>query len=79
MPYRFVIDPEKESGRDTICQNLRYAHRLATAAGDAECADLIAKCFNFAKRMNAKLQYYRSTYEPDGGPAIKDGHPQEPD
>lgn len=79
MPFKFHIDPHKESSRDTICQNLRYMHRRLEAAGDVEGVAQVAKLFDFAKRMNAKLQYYKSTYEPDGGPAIKDGHPEEPD
>ena len=77
MAFKYHINPEKESGRDTICQNLRYLHRAMVAHGDTEGAHRVAKCFDFAKRMNAKLQYYKNRYEPGSGPVIKDGHPDE--
>jgi hypothetical protein len=79
LPYKYKINPLAESGDDTICQNLRYLHRRATKAGDAESVRLTEKCFDFAKRMNAKLQYYKNKYEPGTGPAIKRGHPEEDD
>lgn len=79
MVLKHRINPAAESGRDTICQNLRYLHRRVAAAGDEESLHLIEKCFDFAKRMNAKLQYYKSTYEPGSGSAIRDGHPDDPD
>lgn len=78
--FKFKIDPHKESGRDTICQNLRYLHRRMSAAGDVEGVRLVEKCFDFAKRMDARLKYYRRTYEPNRvGPEIKEGHPADPD
>lgn len=72
MSFKFQINPEKESGRDTICQNLRYLHRRL--ANDPEGQQLVAKCFSYAKQMNARLTYYRDTYEPHRkGPEIPDG------
>ena len=80
MSFKDRINPEKETGRDTLCQNLRYLHRRMTATGDKESAFLVEKCFDFAKRMDARLKYYRAKYEPHRkGPEIKDGHPAEPD
>ncbi len=74
MPYKFTINPEKDSGRDTICQNLRYLYRRMQAHGDTVGMDLVAKCFSYAKQMNARLIYYRDTYEPHRkGPQIPDG------
>jgi len=74
MPYKFQIDPHKESGRDTICQTLRYIHRRFMAAGDVEGAELAARAFSYAKQMNQRLVYYRDTYEPHRvGPQIPDG------
>lgn len=78
MGFKYQIDPATETGRDTICQNLRYLHRRLTAAGDAEGVHLVEKCFDFGKRMNAKLQANKAALGVSG-PAIKDGHPDQDD
>jgi hypothetical protein len=78
MRFKFRIDPATETGRDTICQNLRYLHRRLSASGDTEGVRLVEKCFDFGKRMNAKLQQNKRALN-ISGPAIKDGHPDEDD
>jgi hypothetical protein len=74
--YKFTIDPDRESKRDTLCQNLRILYRQARTAGDAATMDWIAKAFSMAKQMDARLKYYRAKYEPHRqGPEIPDGEP----
>lgn len=74
MPFKYHIDPATETGRDTLCQTLRYIHRRFAAKGDLDGMLLVAKSFDFAKRMDAKLQANKIALGVTG-PAIKDGHP----
>ena len=56
------INPQYNSGRDTLCQNLRYLWRLGERVGGEDGAaiqDLSARCFDFAKRMNNRLKEYK--------------------
>lgn len=74
MPFKFEIDPEHESGNDTLCQTLRYLYRRAQAEGRSQDMHDIAKCFSYGKQMDARLKYYRSRYEPHRrGPEVPHG------
>jgi hypothetical protein len=76
--FKYQIDPENETGRDTLCQTLRVLYRGARDRGDAAAMFQVEKCFDFAKRMDKRLKYYRKKYEPDRtGPEIPEGHPDE--
>ncbi len=75
MGFKHQIDPEGESGRDTICQTLRHLYRRAEADGRDEDMRDIAKAFDFAKRIVAKAQEHKRARGIDG-PLIRDGHPE---
>lgn len=53
---KFAIDPEKDTGNPTLCNTLRVLHRRTA---DPVSLELIADCFDYAKRMDAKLRAYR--------------------
>lgn len=81
VPYKFKIDPQKETGRDTLCQSLRRQYRIASALGTPEGDRLmheLEKSFDFAKRMDKRLRYYRTKYEPHRlhTPELAEGHPE---
>jgi len=75
--FKHFINAEHESGKDTLCQALRRMHRRAQAAEDAELLHELAKCYDFAKRMDARMKYYKHKYEPwrKGTPELSEGHP----
>lgn len=75
MRFKYEINPEHESGRDTLCQALRYIYRRFEADGDAEGMLLAAKSFDFAKRIVAKAQEHKKA-RGITGPLIHDGHPE---
>lgn len=56
---KFAIDPEKDTGHPTICNTLRKLHRRTD---DPVSLELIADCFDYAKRMDAKLREYRQIF-----------------
>lgn len=56
---KYEIDPDIDKGRQTICDTLRRLWRQADANGDAESKEMIADCFDYAKRMDEKLRWYK--------------------
>lgn len=50
---KFAIDPEKDTGQPTLCNTLR---RLWRRVDDPEAREMIADCFDYAKRMDAKMR-----------------------
>lgn len=56
MTRKFAIDPEKDTGLPTICNTLRVLYRRTD---DPVSLELIADCFDYAKRMDAKLRDYK--------------------
>jgi hypothetical protein len=78
MGFKYNIDPSTESGRDTLCQALRYIHRRFAAHGDLEGMLLAAKSFDFAKRIVAKAQEHKAARGITGS-LIHDGHPDQDD
>ena len=75
MPYKFPINPGHDSGDDTLCMSLRRIWLMADKLGQDKIKHEAEKSFDFAKRMNKRLQYYRKTYEPwRTGPEIARGH-----
>ena len=78
MGFKYEINPKHESGRDTLCQALRYIYRRFEAAGDAEGMHLTAKAFDFSKRIVAKAQEHKRA-RGITGPLIQDGHPDAED
>lgn len=59
---KYEIDPETDTGQPTICNTLRYLWRRANAAGDKESLEMIETCFDYAKRMDARLRFYHDLY-----------------
>jgi hypothetical protein len=75
VAFKYAIDPDRVSSRDTLCNNLRWLYRERRANGDTAAMDRLARAFDYAKRMDARLKYYRNKYEPHRqGPEIKEGH-----
>jgi hypothetical protein len=75
MPYKFLINPYADSGDDTLCMSLRRMWLEGHRTGNKAIMHEAEKSFDFAKRMNARLKYYRTTYEPNRkGPEIALGH-----
>lgn len=75
MPYKYRINPHHNSGDDTLCMSLRRIWLSANSAGLEDIQHEAEKSFDFAKRMNARLKYYREKYEPwRQGPEIARGH-----
>lgn len=65
---KFAIDPERDTGQPTLCNTLR---RLWRRVDDPEAREMIADCFDYAKRMDAKLrerkrqaEFYERTHIP---------------
>jgi hypothetical protein len=78
MPYKFKITPHHDSGDDTICMALRRIWLHADACGNGAIKLEAEKSFDFAKRMDRRLKYYRQKYEPHRvGPEIARGHEQD--
>lgn len=50
---KFAIDPEKDTGQPTLCNTLR---RLWRRVDDPEAREMIADCFDYAKRMDARMR-----------------------
>lgn len=63
MPYKFKINPAHDSGDDTLCMSLRRIWNLADKAGLDAVKHEAEKSFDFAKRMDKRLKYYRHKYE----------------
>ncbi len=78
MGLKHQIDPDAETGRDTLCQTLRLIYRRFRAADDAEGMALTAQSFDFAKRIVAKAQEHKAA-RGIAGSLIRDGHPDEAD
>jgi len=53
---KHAIDPEKDTGQPTLCNTLR---RLWRRVDDPEAREMIADCFDYAKRMDAKMRERR--------------------
>lgn len=62
MTRKFAINPDKDTGLPTICNTLRILYRRAQATEDTASLELIADCFDYAKRMDAKLRDYKLKY-----------------
>jgi hypothetical protein len=76
MPYKFKINPYHDSGDDTLCMALRRLWLEGRRTGNKKVMHEAEKSFDFAKRMDKRLKYYRAKYEPDRvGPEIARGHP----
>jgi hypothetical protein len=56
---KFAIEPAKDTGQPTICNTLRRLHRRTT---DPVSLELIADCYDYAKRMDVKLRDYRTAF-----------------
>lgn len=74
MPFKYEINPDHDSGRDTLCQSLRHLYRRARAEARTEDMYDIAKCYDFAKRIVAKAQEHKAA-RGITGPLIRDGYP----
>lgn len=75
MPYKFQINPHADSGEDTLCMSIRRIWLEGHRSGNKAIMHEAEKSFDFAKRMNERLKYYRNKYEPDRvGPEIARGH-----
>lgn len=62
MARRFeIIDPERDTGQPTICNTLR---KLWRRVDDAVAREMIADCYDYAKRMDEKLRVYKAAMEP---------------
>lgn len=81
MGYKFKINPQYDSKKDTLCQSLRRMYMRAVATDDAMLKHELEKSFDFAKRMDARMKYYKHKYEPwrKGKPELAEGHPDEDD
>ena len=77
MAFKHHINAHHETGRDTLCQALRRMYRRAKETGDTELMHEIEKSYDFAKRMDARMKYYKHKYEPwrKGKPELAEGHP----
>lgn len=59
---RFTIDPEKESGRLTLCETQREVWRTAERLPEperSELRELAAAAYDFGKRMDARMRSLR--------------------
>lgn len=75
MAYKYPINPYADSGDDTLCMSLRRQWLEGKRTGNLAIMHEAEKSFDFAKRMNARLKYYRAKYEPHRkGPEIALGH-----
>lgn len=62
MTRRFeIIDPERDTGEPTICNTLR---KLWRAVDEPALREMIADCYDYAKRMDEKLRVYKAAMEP---------------
>jgi hypothetical protein len=74
--FKYHINPHHDSGEDTLCMSLRRIWLAAHRSGVLDIQHEAAKSFDFAKRMDARLKYYRDKYEPwKVGPETQRGHP----
>lgn len=62
MARRFeIIDPNRDTGQQTICNTLR---KLWRHVDDPAAREMIADCYDYAKRMDEKLRVYKAAMEP---------------